>query len=151
MNETGIFNMSYVLDGSNHKNRGEKSSKLAQPKESIIAGLHLRDYVFSELWCDRAYKYSTNNFQEQGTGGSNHIANKPWGDDSFAISSPFLILKCFKGVYVTTDDILATSMTSEQLWQEAKVAPTNKAELFERAIALEVTNTSICKTIAVSL
>jgi hypothetical protein len=50
-------------------------------------------------------------------------------------------------VYVATDDILATSVTSEQLWQEAEVAPTIKAELFEKAIAIEVMLmlTSKCK------
>ena len=79
MNETSIFNVFDVLDGAIHKQRREIFPKLAQPKESIMAGLHLSDNVFSELWCDRAYKYSTNDLKEQGTGGSNHIANKPWG------------------------------------------------------------------------
>ena len=88
MNETGIFNVFDVLDNSNHKHLGETSPKLAQPKESIIAGLHFWDNVFSEVWCDRAYKYSTNEFEEKGISGSNHIANKPWGYDSFKFPSP---------------------------------------------------------------
>lgn len=77
--ETNIFNVSDVYDGSNHKHHGSVSAELATPKENIISGLHFRDNILSELWCDRAYKYSTNDFVEQGFVGSNHFANKPWG------------------------------------------------------------------------
>ena len=47
------------------------------------------------------------------------------------------IITC-KGVYVTTDDILFASMSTEQLWHEAEVAPTNRQVQFEKAIAVEV-------------
>jgi len=47
------------------------------------------------------------------------------------------IITC-TGVYVTTDDILYASMSAEQLWQEAEVAPTNRQVQFEKAIAVEV-------------
>ena len=54
-----------------------------------------------------------------------------------AILIQFFIITC-KGVYVTTDDILFASMSTEQLWHEAEVAPTNRQVQFEKAIAVEV-------------
>mmetsp|Transcript_27933 Transcript_27933/g.39679 ORF Transcript_27933/g.39679 Transcript_27933/m.39679 type:complete len:388 (-) Transcript_27933:147-1310(-) len=133
MKDDDVFNYSVIHDGSNHSNNTEKVTLLALAKKNVVEGIHVKDNVLSEVWCDRVYDYATTEMQTStdeetkssivGSGEQKlktlREANRPWGN------------------YIETKEIFGSEFSSEELWLKGVAAGIDGSDLCEKAIALE--------------
>jgi len=71
MKDEEVFNYTAIHDGSNHSNNEVNKTLLALAKRNVVDGIHVKDNVLSDVWCDRIYKYATVGIQIPNDEGTN--------------------------------------------------------------------------------